>query len=292
MQQRRYMISNIVGLSDIFSIKCWRDAMNNELQSIENNNTWIWSELPVGHKPIGLKWVYKVKKDAAGNIVKHKARLVAKGYAQKEGIDFDEVFAPVARLETIRVLIALSAQGNWEIHHMDVKSAFLNGDLHEEVYVTQPPGFQNPEKGQLVLKLNKALYGLKQAPRAWNIRLDSELASLGFSRCKVEHAVYRRGVGKSMLIIGVYVDDLIICGPSASDIADFKQQMKKTYSMSDLGLLSYYLGMEVRQGTNEITICQRSYAAKIVEQCNMGRCNSTDTPMEQRVKLVTAEKGT
>jgi hypothetical protein len=110
-----------------------------------------------------LKWVFKVKRDAARNIVKHKARLVAKGYAQKEGVDFDEVFAPVARFETIRVLIALAAQGNWEIHHMDVKSTFLNGDLQEEVYVTQPPGFQDTRKPGKVLRLNKALYGLKQA---------------------------------------------------------------------------------------------------------------------------------
>jgi hypothetical protein len=116
--------------------------------------------------------VFKVKKDAAGNIVKYKARLVAKGYAQKEGVDFDEVFAPVARLETVRVLLALAAQGNWEVHYMDVKSAFLNGCLQEVVYVTQPLGFQTLEKDTKVLKLNKALYGLKQAPRAWNSKLD------------------------------------------------------------------------------------------------------------------------
>ena len=115
--------------------------MNSELQAIEDNNTWFWSDLPNGHRAIGLKWVFKVKKDAVGNTVKHKARLVAKGYAQKEGVDFDEVFAPVARLETVRVLLALAAHGNWEIHHMDVKSAFLNGNLQEEVYVTQLPGF-------------------------------------------------------------------------------------------------------------------------------------------------------
>jgi hypothetical protein len=148
------------------------------------------------------------------------------------------VFAPVARLETIRVLIAVATQGNWEIHHMDDKSAFLNGNLQEEVYVTQPPGFQRLEKGSLVLKLKKALYGLKQAPRAWNIRLDSELISLGFKKCVVEHAVYRKGAGESMLLVGVYVDDLIICGPTVNNINSFKQQMMQTFSMSDLGLLT------------------------------------------------------
>jgi hypothetical protein len=174
---------------------------------------------------------------------------------------------------------------------MDVKSAFLNDNL-QEVYVLQPPGFQDPTKVRKVLKLNKALYGLKQAPRAWNARLDSELISLGFEKCKVEHAVYRKGSEFSLLVVGVYVDDLIICGPSVSDITHFKHQMMHTFSMSDMGLLSYYLGMEVRQSKNEITICQSSYAAKIVDQCRMTGCNPTDTPMEQRVKLTTAQKGT
>lgn len=176
---------------------------------------------------------------------------------------------------------------------MDVKSAFLNGNLQEEVYVTQPPGFQRLEKGSLVLKLKKALYGLKQAPRAWNIvRLDSELISLGFKKCVVDHAVYRKGAGESMLLVGVYVDDLINCGPIVININSFKQQMMQTLSMSDLGLLTYYLGMEVRQDVNEITICQKAYASKIVEKCNMANCNPTDTPMEQRMKLSSVVKGT
>jgi hypothetical protein len=150
---------------------CWRQAMQIEMQSIEANKTWEVSDLPKNQKAIGLKWVFKVKKDPDGNIVKHKARLVAKGYAQRQGVDFNEVFAPVARIETVRVLLALAAQNGWEVHHMDVKSAFLNGDLLETVYVQQPPGFI-VGKGDKVLKLRKALYGLRQAPRAWNAKLD------------------------------------------------------------------------------------------------------------------------
>ena len=166
---------------------------------------------------------------------------------------------------------------------MDVKSAFLNGDLQEEVYVHQPPGFSDPRHVGQVLRLRKALYGLKQAPRAWNAKLDSELLSLGFRKCSVEHAVYRRGVGESLLLIGVYVDDLIICGPSVVQITHFKQQMKNTFSMSDLGLLSYYLGMEVMQKDGVITICQSSYAAKIVQQCQMTGCNPVDTPWNREL---------
>jgi len=266
--------------------ECWRQAMNAEMQSILQNKTWTLSELPKDHKAIGLKWVFKVKRDPAGNIVKHKARLVAKGYAQVQGIDYDEVFAPVARLETVRLLLVLAAQGEWEVHHMDVKSAFLNGELQEEVYVHQPPGFIDPKAQGKVLKLKKALYGLKQAPRAWNARLDQELYKLGFVRSMEENAVYRRGSGLSLLIVGVYVDDLIICGPNSRMIATFKEQMKRSFNMSDLGLLSYYLGLEVKQKPGEITICQSAYAEKILETSGMKGCNPVDTPMEQHLKLL------
>jgi hypothetical protein len=128
--------------------------------------------LPNGQKPIGVKWVYKLKKDAHGSIVKHKARLVAKWYVQKEEIDFEEVFAPVAMLDSVRLLLALATQEGWKVHHMDVKSAFLNGELREEVYVSQPPGFAVKGQEHKVYKVNKAIYGFKQAPRAWNTKLD------------------------------------------------------------------------------------------------------------------------
>ncbi|KAM0008922.1 putative RNA-directed DNA polymerase [Helianthus debilis subsp. tardiflorus] len=150
----------------------WREAMKSEVRSIEKNQTWLLVDLPVGHKAIGLKWVYKLKKDPSGQVTKCKARLVAKGYVQRKGIDFDEVFAPVERLETIRFLLALAAKEGWFVHHLDVKSAFLNGELAEEVYVTQPEGFVVKGEEQKVYKLKKALYGLRQAPRAWNARLD------------------------------------------------------------------------------------------------------------------------
>lgn len=268
---------------------CWRDAMIAELKSIEQNKTWAYAVLPKDHKAIGLKWVFKVKKDPSGKIVKHKARLVVKGYAQVQGVDYDEVFAPVARMETVRLLLALAAQGEWQVHHMDVKSAFLNGNLEEEVYVHPPPGFSDPKHSGKVLRLKKALYGLKQAPRAWNARLDQELKFLGFNRSVEEHAVYRRGTGNSLILVGVYVDDLIICGPDSKNIVEFKQQMKKSFDMSDLGLLTYYLGLEVKQKPGEITVCQSAYAEKIVEISGMKGCNPADTPMEQHIKLLSGK---
>jgi hypothetical protein len=144
----------------------WRNAMSEEISSIEENNTWDLVNLLAGHRPIGLKWVYKLKKNAIGEIVKHKARLVAKGYVQKARVDFDEVYALVARFDSMRMLLALAAQEKWMVHHMDVKSTFLNGDLREEVYVIQPPGSVVKGQEHKVYMLRKALYGLKQAPRA------------------------------------------------------------------------------------------------------------------------------
>ena len=202
-------------------------------------------ELPSGHKPIGLKWVYKLKRNSVGEVIKHKARLVAKGYVQKHGVDFDEVFAPVARLDTIRLLLALAANRGWQVHHLDVKSAFLNGELEEEVYVSQLEGYVQKGKEKMVLKLSKALYGLRQALRAWNIRLDKSLKKLGFRKCPSEAAVYKRGIGNSAVVLGVYVDDLIVTGENPGEIDLFKKQMTSEFDMSDLGLLSFYLGIEV-----------------------------------------------
>jgi hypothetical protein len=205
--------------------QAWRDAMAEEIKSIEDNNTWCLVTLPPGHRSIGLKWVYKVKKGPEGEIVKHKARLIAKGYVQWLGHDFDEVFAPVARIESVRLLLAIAAEEGWSVHHMDVKSVFLNGELQEEVYVTQPPGFVVRGQEGKVLRLDKALYGLRQAPRAWNTKLDVTLQQLGFKHSDCEHAMYACGKGSARLLIGVYVDNLIITGNDIDEIVKFKLQM-------------------------------------------------------------------
>jgi hypothetical protein len=202
---------------------------------------------------------------------------------QRPGIDFDEVFTPVARLESVRMLLAVAAHEGWEVHHMDVKSAFLNGDLQEEVYVAQPAGFVVEGAEHKVLKLKKALYGLRQAPSAWNVKLDSCLLSLGFQKSKVEHGVYTRGTGEARLVVGVYVDDLIITGHSGID--KFKAEMKKEFKMSDLGLLSYYLGLEVQQTEEGISVGQAAYEAKLVERSGLSNCNACAVPLEPRLKL-------
>jgi hypothetical protein len=150
----------------------WVEAMDKEIQSIEKNGTWSLSKLPAGHKAFGLKWVFKLKKNAEGEVTMHTARLVAKGYVQKHGVDYEEVFAPIARLDTVKFILAMATNRGWEVHQLDVKSAFLHGELQEEMYVQQPKGYAVKGKEHCVLRLSKALYGLKQAPRSWNVTLD------------------------------------------------------------------------------------------------------------------------
>ncbi|KAD7478926.1 hypothetical protein E3N88_02062 [Mikania micrantha] len=265
--------------------------MKQEIESIERNKTWHLTKLPAGHKAIGLKWVYKVKRDANGDINKYKARLVAKGYVQKQGLDFDEVFAPVARMETVRLILALAANEGWKVHHLDVKSAFLHGNLKEEVYVQQPQGFEKKGSENMVYRLDKALYGLRQAPRAWNHKLDQTLKELGFDRCSYEQAVYKQTDQDGISIVGVYVDDLIVTGSSSQKTRNFVKQMESKFEMINLGLLSYYLGIEVEQGTSGIVLKQSSYARKLLDMTQMQDCNPCRYPMEPKMKLTREENG-
>ena len=255
--------------------------MIEEMEAIEKTGTWCLADLPPRRKAIIVKWVSKVKHDECGAVSKHKARLVVKGYAQRHGIDYDEVFAPVASW----IQCACSSPLRREVHHMDVKSAFLNGDLQEEVYVEQPVGFIVAGKEHQVLKLKKALYGLHQAPHAWNAKLDDTLLSLGFQRSPSEHAIYVRQRGDDQLTIGVYVDDLVITGSNTDDIKEFKKEMAAAFKMSDLGLLHYYLGIEVKQSAEGISLSQGAYARKILEKNGMATCNPCQVPMEARLKL-------
>nr|KYP47011.1 Retrovirus-related Pol polyprotein from transposon TNT 1-94 [Cajanus cajan] len=208
-----------ITFEEAISKEVWRSAMEEELKSIEKNDTWEMVNLPQNKKVIVVKWVFKTKLKSDGSIAKHKARLVAKGFMQKEGIDYSEVFAPVARLETVRLIVALASWRNWKLWQLDVKSAFLNGSLDEEVFVAQPPGFICKGKELKVLRLKKALYGLKQALKAWNKRIDSFLTGFGFQKCSVEHGVYIKTVSETeILVLCLYFDDLLITGSSLTVI--------------------------------------------------------------------------
>lgn len=233
----------------------WVNAMTEEINAIERNDTWELTDIPQGHKAIDVKWVFKTKRKSDGKAEKHKARLVAKGYEQQPGYDYQEVFSPVARIETIRLIIALAAQNHWKVHQMDVKSAFLNGPLEEEIFVKQPPGFLKKGKEDKVYRLKKALYGLKQVPRAWNKCIDSFFSKIGFEKCPSEHSLYVK-VNNSgdILLLCLYVDDLIFTSNNPKLVSEFKRSMMDEFEMPDLGLMSYYLGIEVVQREDGIFI--------------------------------------
>ncbi|CAM8991569.1 unnamed protein product [Rhodiola kirilowii] len=258
----------------------WRNAMLSEIQAIERNNTWHLTYLPAGAKKIGVKWIYKTKLNEKGEVDKYKARLVAKGYAQQHGIDYNEVFAPVARWDTIRMLLALAAQNGWVLYQLDVKSAFLHGELSEDVYVEQPQGFVQAGKEDKVYKLSKALYGLKQAPRAWYNKIESHFLKEGFIRCEYEHTLFIKAEeGTKILIVSLYVDDLIFTGNDEQMFSKFKQSMKGEFDMTDLGQMKYFLGVEVSQRSDGIFISQRKYACDLLERFNLHNGNAVKNPM-------------
>ncbi|GJW83105.1 retrovirus-related pol polyprotein from transposon TNT 1-94 [Tanacetum coccineum] len=193
---------------------CWIEAMQEEIYEFEHLDVWILVPCPDNILIIPLKWIFKIKLDEYGDVLKNKARLVAKGYRQEAGIDFEESFAPVARLEAIRLFIAHAASMNMVIFQMDVKTAFLNGELNEVVYVSQPEGFVDPEHPSHVYRLKKALYGLKQAPRAWYDKLSAFLIKSGFTKGVVDPTLFTRKAGKHILLVQIYVDDIIFPLPS------------------------------------------------------------------------------
>ena len=196
-------------MHDIDSIK-WLEAIKFEMDSLYQNQVWDLVDAPEGIKPIGCKWIYKRKTDAKGNIQTYKARLVAKGYRQTQGIDYEETFSPVAMIKSIRILLALAAHFDYEIWQMDVKTAFLNGNLTEEVYMTQPQGFTSKENHNKVCKLKRSIYGLKQASRSWNLRFDEVVKEFDFIKNIDEPCVYRKSSGSAIVFLILYVDDILI----------------------------------------------------------------------------------
>lgn len=263
----------------------WRSAMDLEIAAIVKNETWELVSLPIGAKRIGVKWVYKTKLNENGEIDKCKARLVVKGYAQKHGIDYNEVFAPVARWDTIRMVLAIAAQKGWTVFQLDVKSAFLHGELSETVFIEQPLGYVQEGEEDKVYRLKKALYGLKQAPRAWYSRIEGYFIKEGFARCSYEPTLFVKTEGGKILVVSLYVDDLIYTGNDVGMCEKFKKSMKLEFDMTDLGKMKYFLGVEVQQSSKGIHLCQRKYAREILDRFGMGSCNSVKNPMVPGTKL-------
>ena len=265
--------------------------MQEELSQFERNNVWTLVKRPKDYSIIGTKWVFRNKLDEHGNVIRNKARLVAKGYNQEEGIDFDETFAPVARLEAIRLLLAYACFIKFKLFQMDVKCAFLNGYISEEVYVEQPPGFENHAFPNHVFRLNKALYGLKQAPRAWYERLSKFLLNNGFSRGNVDTTLFIKRNQNDMLIIQIYVDDIIFGSTNESLCQDFAKLMQGEFEMSMMGELTFFLGLQIKQSKEGISITQSKYTKELLKRFGMENCKPIGTPMSPSSKLDKDDEG-
>ncbi|GJU72892.1 retrovirus-related pol polyprotein from transposon TNT 1-94 [Tanacetum coccineum] len=276
---------------DALTQACWIEAMQEELHEFERLEVWELVPPPDKAFVITLKWIYKVKLDELGGILKNKARLVARGYRQEEGIDFEESFAPVARLEAIRIFLAFAAHMNMVVYQMDVKTAFLNGNLREEVYVSQPDGFVDPDKPNYVYKLKKALYGLKQAPRAWYDMLSSFLISNDFSKGSVDPTLFIHREGKELLLVQIYVDDIIFAA-STLELCDlFAKIMCSKFKMSMMGKISFFLGLQISQSPRGIFINQSKYALESLKKYGFESCDPVDTPMVEKSKLDEDKEG-
>lgn len=218
--------------------------MQNEIHALEDNGTWTLEPLPAGKKALGSQWVYKIKYLSNGEVKRLKSRLVVYGNHQEAGVDYTETFAPVAKMTTVCVFLAVAASKTWELHQMDVHNAFLHGDLREEIYMKPPPGFK-PSNPNLVCRLRKSLYGLKQAPRCWFAKLATALKNYGFRQSYSDYTLFTYVHGEIRIHMLVYVDDLIISGNQPEAIRRFKQYLCGCFKMKDLGPLKYFLGIEV-----------------------------------------------
>ena len=263
----------------------WVTAMQEELNEFERNKVWQLVPRPKNRSVVGTKWVFRNKTDADGIVIRNKARLVAKGYSQQEGIDYDETFAPVARLEAIRMFLAYAAHKKFKVFQMDVKSAFLNGELDEEVFVEQPPGFVDPRFPNHVYRLDKALYGLKQAPRAWYETLAQFLLENGFTRGTIDKTLFYINKGNDLLLVQIYVDDIIFGSTNDKMCQKFSKLMQSRYQMSMMGELSYFLGLQVKQTDDGIFINQSKYTKNLLKRFNMLESSSASTPMATATKL-------
>jgi len=219
--------------------------MQLEFDALISNDTWTLCPRPLQHNVIRNKWVFKIKKKADGTIERFKARLVAKGFDQQSGVDYTETFSPVIKPSTIRIILAVAVQFEWDIRQLDVSNAFLHGNLLEEVYMEQPQGFAAKGQPDLVCKLHKAIYGLKQAPRAWFTRLSNFLLDLGFTASLVDTSLFIYICGSIQIYMLVYVDDIIITGTHSSVISSLIVKLQCEFPVKDLGPLNFFLGIQV-----------------------------------------------
>ncbi|KAG7588726.1 Integrase catalytic core [Arabidopsis suecica] len=266
-------------------IKEWDNAVDDEVQAMLRNHTWDEEELPHGKRCVSSKWVFTIKYKSNGDIERYKARLVARGFTQTYGDDYRETFAPVAKQHTVKVVLSLAVNLDWELWQMDVKNAFLQGELEEEVYMTPPPGLENLVAPGKVLRLRKAIYGLKQSPRAWYHKLSSTLKANGFKKSESDHTLFTLQNDQGIVVVLIYVDDLIISGSNKEGIKSIKTSLHNAFDIKDLGVLKYFLGIEVCRSPEGLFLSQRKYTLDLLKLTGKLGAKPVSTPLEPGYKV-------
>lgn len=267
----------------------WRTAMLEEFEALVRNETWELVPKPIEVKPITCKWVYKVKHKTDGTVERCKARLVARGFTQQQGFDYEETFSPVAKLTTVRVLLAIAVHNGWTLHQMDVNNAFLYGTLDHVIYMVQPMGFESKNHPKFVCKLKKALYGLKQSPRSWFGKMAEFLVHNGFQNTNSDASLFVKSCGSQVAVVLVYVDDLIITGNFETEIAQLKENLCTRFRMKDLGKLSRFLGLGLSYESDGVLLHQTKYTTDLLQRFGMLDSKPTGTPMDPHTKLLKNE---
>ncbi|GJZ08170.1 retrovirus-related pol polyprotein from transposon TNT 1-94 [Tanacetum coccineum] len=257
----------------------WIESMQEELYQFDRLDVWELIDRPLCKNVINLKWLWKNKRDEETTVIRNKSRLVAKGYAHKEGNDFEESFAPVARLEAVRLFIAYATHKSFTVFQMDVKITFLYRPLKEEVYINQPDGFVDPYHPDQVYHLKKALCGLKQAPKVWYDELSNFLVSKGFSKGSIDPTLFITKHGEDILLVQIYVDDIIFGSTNPKLSKRFEKLMHSKFDMSMMGELKFFLGIQIHQSLLGIFINQAKYAQEILKKHGTTSCDSIGTPM-------------
>uniref|UniRef100_A0AAV1VK26 Integrase catalytic domain-containing protein n=1 Tax=Peronospora matthiolae TaxID=2874970 RepID=A0AAV1VK26_9STRA len=265
----------------------WKEACDSEFDSLQRNDTWEIVPLPKGRKAIGCRWVFRVKENQDGEVERFKARLVAKGFSQKFGVDYEETFAPVAKFTSIRVVLSMAAKYGLMLHQMDVKTAFLNGSLNEDIYMDQPDGYLDATQPDYVCKLKRSLYGLKQSPRMWNQTIDGFMIKMGFKKCESDHCIYIKRDDQDMILVVLYVDDLILASSNNELLKSTKMALSKRFEMTDLGELDYFLGMEIKNDrkTGMVTVQQTKFLKSVLTKFGMDNSKPVKTPQDPGLKL-------
>lgn len=264
----------------------WELAMKDEMKSLISNQTWELAELPMGKKALHNKWVYRVKEEHNG-FKRYKARLVVKGFQQKEGVDYTEIFAPVVKLNTIRSVLSIVASEELYLEQLDVKTAFLHGDLDEEIYMHQPEGFSEEGKKNMVCRLKKSLYGLKQAPRQWYKKFEGFMHKEGFQKCNADHCCFFKRYKSSYIILLLYVDDMLVAGSDMDEIRNLKMQLSKEFDMKDLGPAKKILGMQITRDKQRgiLQLSQAEYINRVLQRFNMDNAKPVSTPLASHFRL-------